>query len=117
MHETIERALDVASAEGIRRPFCDGELELRELLTEHIAWGTPHDDFIAACLSDRSDGSVLNTLSERERAVFEQLRTNRTMQEVADLMGVSINTVKTHQRAIYRKLGVTSRREAVRLLL
>ncbi|WP_262927675.1 LuxR C-terminal-related transcriptional regulator [Microbacterium sp. NIBRBAC000506063] len=117
MHETIERALDVASAEGIRRPFCDGELEIRELLTEHIAWGTPHDDFIAACLSDRSDGSVLNTLSERERAVFEQLRTNRTMQEVADLMGVSINTVKTHQRAIYRKLGVTSRREAVRLLL
>ncbi len=116
-HETIERALEAASAEGIRRPFCEGELELREFLAEHIAWGSAHDDFIASCLTERDSGSAMDLLSVRERAVFEQLRTNRTMQEIAEAMGVSINTVKTHQRAIYRKLGVASRREAVRLFV
>jgi LuxR family maltose regulon positive regulatory protein len=36
------------------------------------------------------------------------------MQEIAETLGVSINTVKTHQRSIYRKLSVSTRREAVR---
>ncbi len=114
-HELCERALGLAASEGIRRPFCEGELELRQLLAEHIAWGTKHEDFIAACLTPRTRGGVLDELSERERDVFEQLRTSRTMAEIADELGVSINTVKTHQRAVYRKLGVASRREAVRL--
>ena len=35
------------------------------------------------------------------------------MQEIADNLHVSINTVKTHQRSIYRKLGVRSRAGAV----
>lgn len=37
----------------------------------------------------------------------------RTVEEIADSLYVSGNTVKTHLRSIYRKLGVTSRREAV----
>ncbi|WP_419719553.1 LuxR C-terminal-related transcriptional regulator [Microbacterium oxydans] len=45
---------------------------------------------------------------------FQQLQTARTLHEIARELAVSINTVKTHQRAIYRKLGVSSRREAVR---
>lgn len=38
-----------------------------------------------------------------------------TTAEIAEALYVSINTVKTHQRAIYRKLGVANRREAVRV--
>jgi LuxR family maltose regulon positive regulatory protein len=33
--------------------------------------------------------------------------------EIARELYMSVNTVKTHQRALYRKLGVTSRRDAV----
>jgi len=47
--------------------------------------------------------------------VLAYLRRQMTSQEIADQLAVSVNTVKTHQRAIYRKLGVANRRQAVRL--
>ena len=114
-HDVIERALEVAVAEDLRRPFAGGGLDVRQVLTEQLAWGTKHEEFITACLAPRPGAGSLQELSEREREVFAQLRTTRTMQEIAEGLGVSINTIKTHQRAIYRKLGVASRREAVRL--
>jgi LuxR family maltose regulon positive regulatory protein len=36
-----------------------------------------------------------------------------SLREIGDALYVSLNTVKTHARAVYRKLGVTSREEAV----
>lgn len=115
-HSFCEQALETAQKENVRRPFCDGDLEMRQLLTEHLAWGTRYEDFVAGCLRPQEANSPLETLSEREKAVFDQLRTTRTMAEIAQTLEVSINTVKTHQRAIYRKLGVASRREALRVL-
>lgn len=112
-HDHVERALDVAAREDLRRLFAGDGVDLRQLLTDHLAWGTAHDGFIAACLASTSFDGPLTALSERELEVFAQLRTTRTMKEIASDLGVSLNTVKTHQRAIYRKLGVSSRREAV----
>ncbi|MCF8587497.1 helix-turn-helix transcriptional regulator [Gordonia liuliyuniae] len=114
-HDLLERSLDAASGEDIRRLFAGDGVELRQLLTGHLSWGTRHEDFLASCLAPPPRKGVLHTLSERELDVFTQLRTTRTMQEIAESLGVSINTVKTHQRAIYRKLDVRSRREAVRV--
>ncbi|GAA1208993.1 LuxR C-terminal-related transcriptional regulator [Prauserella alba] len=53
------------------------------------------------------------TLTERERAVLSLLPTGRSLDEIADDLTVSLNTVKTHTRAIYLKLGVTKRADAV----
>ncbi|WP_345801053.1 LuxR C-terminal-related transcriptional regulator [Microbacterium sp. AZCO] len=113
-HELCEEALMVAEPDLVRLPFSEADPELRELLSAHMAWGTRHEEFLLSCLRPGAAGSALGTLSERERDVFEQLRTTLTTIEIADRLGVSVNTVKTHQRAIYRKLGVTSRREALR---
>lgn len=113
-HELCEQALEVAEAELIRFPFCEDDPDLRELLGAHVAWGTDHEEFLLSCLRPTSASSALAVLSERERDVFEQLRTTLTTVEIAERLGVSVNTVKTHQRSIYRKLGVTSRREALR---
>ena len=53
-------------------------------------------------------------LSERELDVLRDLPSRLTVDEIAEAEAVSKNTVKTHIRAIYQKLGVSSRSEAVR---
>jgi LuxR family maltose regulon positive regulatory protein len=52
-------------------------------------------------------------LTERELVVLALLPTDLTLRELAGTLYVSFNTVKSQTRAIYRKLGVTSRDEAV----
>lgn len=113
-HELCEAAVAVASGENIRLPFGPRETAVRKLLGEHVHYGTQFEDFIGRCLANDAAGSLVDALSDREREVFQQLQTARTLHEIAGELSVSINTVKTHQRAIYRKLGVSSRREAVR---
>ncbi len=53
-------------------------------------------------------------LSESELAVLRLLAGARSRREIAAELSVSANTVKTHVSAIYRKLGVGSRADAVR---
>ena len=57
---------------------------------------------------------LLDPLSDREEAVLRYLPTVMSKAEIASELFVSINTVKTHTKNIYRKLGVSTRTEAVR---
>ena len=52
-------------------------------------------------------------LSRRELTVLELLPSLRSMDEIASDLTVSINTLKSHIRSIYSKLGVSNRRCAV----
>ena len=54
------------------------------------------------------------SLTAAERRVMELLPTHASLQEIADQLFVSRNTVKTHALAVYRKLGVSTRGDAVR---
>ena len=61
-------------------------------------------------------GSRLVTFEEltaREAAVLRLLPTGLSAREIGQELGVSRNTVKTHSKNLYRKLGATGRREAV----
>jgi LuxR family maltose regulon positive regulatory protein len=51
--------------------------------------------------------------TKRERDVLALLSTPRSLTEIAAELDIAPSTVNTHTRAIYTKLGVTSRREAV----
>lgn len=51
-------------------------------------------------------------LTDRERDVLRLLNEGLSRKEIAQQLGVSLNTVKTHVNAIYAKLGVTNRSEA-----
>jgi LuxR family maltose regulon positive regulatory protein len=52
-------------------------------------------------------------LSQRELAVLALLPSLLSAGEIADELTVSVNTVKSHIRSIYGKLGVSTRRDAV----
>lgn len=52
-------------------------------------------------------------LTEREETVLRLLRGAVSLREIGQELYLSANTIKTHTRAIYRKLGVSTRREAV----
>ncbi len=52
-------------------------------------------------------------LTGRERDVLEQLATGKTTKEIARVLFVGEETVKTHLSTVYQKLGVTDRVQAV----
>ncbi len=54
-------------------------------------------------------------LTPREAEVLELLQDGRTNAEIATELAIGIETVRTHARNIYRKLGVPSRRELARM--
>ena len=54
-------------------------------------------------------------LTAREADVIELLQDGRTNAEIAAQLSIGIETVRTHARNIYRKLGVPSRRELARM--
>lgn len=60
-----------------------------------------------------SGGELLESPSEAERAVLRLLTTDLTTREIASELFLSPNTVRSHTRALYRKLRVGSRAEAV----
>lgn len=53
------------------------------------------------------------TLTPREHEIMRELQWHRPLQSIASSMGVSINTMKTHVRTIYGKLGVSRRAQAI----
>ena len=56
---------------------------------------------------------IVEELTVREAAVLRLLPTGLSAREIGHELGVSRNTVKTHSKNLYRKLGATGRREAV----
>lgn len=54
----------------------------------------------------------LNKLSNREKAILKSVASGDSNQEIADQMGISVHTVKTHLYKIYRKIDVPNRMRA-----
>lgn len=65
------------------------------------------------CIEGAREPSV--PLSPRERELIVALGSDRSLRQIAEDLGVAHNTVKTLTRRTYRKLGVTSRQDAVDL--
>jgi len=66
---------------------------------------------LAAARRDRP--MVAEELTAKEHEILGLLATRLSRREIGERLYVSLNTVKTHQRAVYRKLGVESRTAAV----
>ena len=118
----VARALAVARPERLGRPFLEAGPWLQELLDRRPALGQAHvwlpTGLVAKPRAESAGGDALvpmtEPLSDREREVLGRLAQLMSTEEIAVELFLSVNTVKTHLRNIYRKLAVTRRREAVR---
>ncbi|MCA1243748.1 helix-turn-helix transcriptional regulator [Stappia stellulata] len=71
-------------------------------------------DTVPAALEPRL--RMVFSLTERETAVAASLASPRTEAEIADGLNISANTLRTHRKTIYAKLGVASRAEFATLM-
>ena len=70
-------------------------------------------DQLANQLAGRQLRPLAEPLTDREEEVLRLLRGTLSLREIGQELFLSANTIKTHARAIYRKLGVSTRQEAV----
>lgn len=124
----LASGLTMAEGEGYIRTFVDKGAPMADLLAEASVQGIEPgyaDRLLAAFQAESqqsgrpeksplpSSPSLIEPLSDRERDLLPLLAQGRTYHEIAQALCVSTNTVKTHLKHIYGKLGVSNRREAV----
>jgi LuxR family transcriptional regulator, maltose regulon positive regulatory protein len=68
---------------------------------------------IAEAVAHASSGEMLDAPSAAELTVLRLLATDLTAREIADQLYLSPHTVRSHTRALYRKLGIRTRADAV----
>jgi LuxR family maltose regulon positive regulatory protein len=124
----LERGLELAKAEQTRLPFVMEWTWLRQVLRRDPELAHHYHELVAppvmspgavpfqrkASPSDQAAPVFAERLSEREREVLTHASKMLSTAEIATEMYISVNTVKTHFRSIYRKLSATHRSEAVR---
>ena len=64
-------------------------------------------------LETTGTATAVETLTRRERVVLAELAEDVTLEEIATQLFVTRNTVKSQVRSVYRKIGVSTRAEAV----
>ena len=96
------------------------EVEARDVINAiHLASRGMHVLPRSAAASANSNGlgpvAGSEVLTPREADVLELLQNGATNAQIAQTLTIGIETVRTHARNIYRKLGISSRRELARL--
>ena len=118
---SLARALSLGEPEGYVRTFVDEGAPMQTLLraaSKRGIEGSYAERLLRAGGSAptraATTGGLVEPLSDREGDVLRLLASELTGPEIARELVVSLNTVRTHTKNIYAKLGVTSRRAAVR---
>ncbi|MGI5219600.1 LuxR C-terminal-related transcriptional regulator [Nocardia sp. CA-290969] len=112
--EAVDNALRIGATHRIARPFFDvpGTVDLLDYYAGCFGHCSAFADSVRA--GHRSRRRVQHPpLTATELRILQQLPSGRTTQHIADDLSVSINTVKTHLRGIYAKLGTRSRMETL----
>ncbi|WP_435587276.1 LuxR C-terminal-related transcriptional regulator [Micromonospora aurantiaca (nom. illeg.)] len=121
----LEEVLALAEPDGYRRVFTRAEPGVRDLLAARLDSGTAYwatvselvrgaDAQPVAATADGPARTLDEPLTERELTILRYLQSILSNVEIAAELSLSVNTVKTHVRNIYRKLDATRRRDAVR---
>jgi len=132
---SLERAMKLAEPEGFIRIFVDeGEAmrllildfrlkvdksahnEVRSLFSyaDKLLAAFPQPAALPQAKIKNRTTEIVEPLSERELEVLKLLRSELSGPEIAEHLIVSLNTLRTHTKSIFNKLGVNNRRAAVR---
>jgi LuxR family maltose regulon positive regulatory protein len=111
-------AVAAAELDGIRRPFLERPAVMK--LIAAMARERPRSYLQTLLAAERTGASLsagqarlVEPLTTRELSLLRFLPTRMTNQEIADALYLSVNTVKSHLRSVYRKLDVADRDAAV----
>ncbi|HWM74034.1 MAG TPA: LuxR C-terminal-related transcriptional regulator [Nocardioides sp.] len=121
----VGRALRAAAAEELRRPLANERVWLRTFVERDPTLKWEHRTFVASLRAgsvpaptraavDGSPDGLIETLTQRETQVLELLAEMYSTEEIAEELFLSVNTVKTHIKGLFRKLDVNRRNAAVR---
>jgi DNA-binding CsgD family transcriptional regulator len=120
MTTTISDSSPRALATAALTPFLDVPEAYRVQVVAAFLLGAIARDTLAAPgpagrggRADTTDARHLGALTHGETRVLHYLPTNLSAREIADELYLSVNTVRTHQRHVYQKLGARSRTQAV----
>lgn len=119
----FDDAVGIAMFQDIVRPFIDARQFVRPCLEDAASADAPVDRFreqflksmeksINAC---RNNVTVLGVFSEAEAEVLYYLKQGYSNKEIARLIGMSPDTVKYRLKSVFKKMGVSKRRDAVRI--
>lgn len=133
----LHQALELGYEDGYTRTFTDEGQPMADLLANYRAWirqngNDQYEDYSknllkltkeniriykAAALNDEMATSreepALNVLTDRELAVLKLLMEKFSNQEIAEMLFISVRTVKHYNAQIFEKLGVKNRLEAI----
>jgi LuxR family maltose regulon positive regulatory protein len=119
---TLEQALTLAEPEGFIRIFVDEGPSMEALLAKIKVDQRSTKEYVRRLQAAFGDGKsqpsshssqpLIEPLSERELEVLQLIAEGLTNREIADILYLSLNTIKVHTRNIYGKLGVNNRTQA-----
>lgn len=133
--EHLAKAYDMSYQNNITTPFAEFGGHIRGLVDmaqQSTVYPFDHDwcEYIRAkastyakrlayvqksFYSSHSTHTASPELTEREREILSSLAQGLTQKELSDFYGISINTVKSHIRNIYSKLGAINRADAIHI--
>ena len=116
----IKNALKIGAAVGARETFLRQGPELAKLIIK-VAHENPtvYNEDLARAMAERmkeremADNENTQSLTKREREILTHLATGRTLTTISADLHISQNTMKTHLKNLYKKLGADGRDTAV----
>jgi LuxR family maltose regulon positive regulatory protein len=124
--KSLERALVLGEAARLRLPFITERTWVQSVLARHHDLAGAHSQFLGPELVARRSVParrqaldleapvIVDPLSCRERDVLHHVSEMLDTADIAAEMHISVNTVKSHLKSIFQKLGTPDRRAAVR---
>jgi LuxR family maltose regulon positive regulatory protein len=120
--QALEKAVNLGEKGGFIGLFIECGPDLMYILQQYVKKRgvTTYIKNLLDAFNDEPDEPMVShhllpdPLSDREMDVLRHLPGNLTTPEIAEEMVISINTVRTHIKNIYQKLGVHKRSEAVK---